>query len=117
MGATLKNDFGTVSYTDNTIALIAGVSATESYGLVGMSQKSVTDMLAGLFRSDNLKKGVDVITDHSENVVIKLYITVKYGVSLAAVAENIIEKVKYSVEKETGLNVESVDIVVQGIQV
>ena len=63
MGATLKNEFGKITYNDHTIALIAGVSATESYGLVGMSQKSITDMLAGLFRGDNLKKGVDVTTD------------------------------------------------------
>lgn len=117
MGATLKNQYGKIDFTDNTIALIAGVNATESYGLVGMSQKSMTDMIAGLFRGDNLQKGVAVETDGSENIVIKLFITVKYGVSLAAVAENIIEKVKYSVEKETGLNVNSVDIVVQGIQV
>ena len=70
-----------------------------------------------MFTGDNLKKGVHVKTDGSENIVIELYITVKYGVSLAAVAENIIDKVKYTVEKETGLNVQSVDIIVQGIQI
>ncbi|MEF9987657.1 MAG: Asp23/Gls24 family envelope stress response protein [Christensenella sp.] len=117
MSASLKVDLGTVTYTEDYIAYIAGYSALECYGLVGMSQKSVTEMVTNLFKSDNLKKGVKVKTDGSENILIELYITVKYGVSLSAVAENIIDKVKYSVEKDTGLNVQSVDIIVQGIQV
>ena len=116
MNANLKIDLGTVSYTEDYLATIAGYSAMECYGLVGMSQKTMTESFTNLFKGENLKKGVKVKTDGSENIVIELYITVKYGVSLAAVAENIIDKVKYTVEKETGLNVASVDIIVQGIQ-
>ena len=116
MSAALKNDLGTITYTEDYVASIAGISAMECYGLVGMSQKNITEAITNLFKGDNLKKGVKVKTDGSENVVVELYITVKYGVSLSAVAENIIDKVKYSIEKETGLNVASVDIIVQGIQ-
>jgi len=117
MSASLKVGLGTVTYGEDYIASIAGYNALECYGLVGMSQKNISEMVANLFKGDNLKKGVKVKTDGSENVVVELYITVKYGVSLSAVAENIIDKVKYSVEKETGLNVQSVDIIVQGIQI
>ena len=117
MSATLKTDLGKIEYNEPYIASIAGYSALECYGLVGMSQKNITEMISNLFKGDNLKKGVKLKTDGSENVIVELYITVKYGVSLAAVAENIIDKVKYSIEKETGLNVQSVDIIVQGIQI
>ncbi len=117
MGAVLKNNYGTITYDDRCISTIAGISATECYGLVGMSQKNAASAIANLFKSGDLEKGVHIKTDGSENIMIELYITVKYGVSLSAVAENIIDKVKYSVEKETGLNVHSVDIIVQGIQV
>ena len=116
MSAILKTGLGTVTYVDDYLAKIAGVSAMECYGLVGMSQKSVGEAFTNLFKADNLQKGVKIKTDGSENVVVELYITVKYGVSLSAVAENIIDKVKYTLEKETGLNVASVDIIVQGIQ-
>lgn len=116
MSAVLKNNYGKIIYDENCISAIAGISATECYGLVGMSEKNIGDMITNLFKSGNLQKGVKVKTDGSENVVIELYVTVKYGVSLSAVAENIIDKVKYSVEKDTGLNVVSVDIIVQGIQ-
>ncbi len=117
MSASYKNEYGKVTYDDRTIAVISGISATECYGLVGMSQKNIAAAISNIFKSGDLEKGVHIKSDGSENIVIELYITVKYGVSLAAVAENIIDKVKYSVEKETGLNVKSVDIVVQGIQV
>ena len=94
MSATLKTDLGKIEYNEPYIASIAGYSALECYGLVGMSQKNITEMISNLFKGDNLKKGVKIKTDGSENVIVELYITVKYGVSLAAVAENIIDKVK-----------------------
>lgn len=117
MSAVLKNQYGTITYEDNYVANLAGLSATESYGLVGMNDKHIGEAIIGLFTSNSMKKGVDITTDGSENIVVKLYVTMKYGVSLSAVAENIIDKVKYTIEKETGLNVSSVDILVQSIQV
>ncbi|HBU11950.1 MAG TPA: Asp23/Gls24 family envelope stress response protein [Clostridiales bacterium] len=117
MSAALKNEYGTITYEDGYLASVAGLSATESYGLVGMNDKHIGETIAGLFTSGSLKKGVEIRSDGSENLTVKLYVTMKYGVSLSAVAENIIDKVKYTVEKETGLNVASVDILVQSIQV
>ncbi len=119
MSAILKNNYGKITYEDDYIATIAGISATECYGLVGMSDKHIGETIANFFSGSggNLKRGVKIKTDGSDNIVVELYINVKYGVSLSAVAENIIDKVKYSIEKDTGLNVASVDIIVQGIEV
>jgi len=117
MSATLKNNYGKIVYEDDYIATIAGLNATECYGLVGMSDKHIGESIISFFNSSSLKRGVAVKTDGSENIVVELYITAKYGVSLSAVAENIIDKVKYSIENETGLNVDSVNIIVQGIEV
>ncbi len=117
MAATLKNNYGKITYQDDYLSTIAGLNAVECYGLVGMAQKKIADQIVDVFKNDNLRKGVKIKTDGSENVVVQLFITVKYGVTLSAVAENIIDKVKYAIEKDTGLNVSSVDIVVQGIQV
>ncbi|MGI6152956.1 MAG: Asp23/Gls24 family envelope stress response protein [Christensenellaceae bacterium] len=117
MSAVLKNEYGKIIYNESYLATIAGINAIESYGLVGMSDKHIGDTIANFFKSDKFKKGVKIQTDETENIVVELYITVKYGVTLSVVAENIIDKVKYAVENETGLNVQSVDIVVQGIEV
>lgn len=117
MSATVKNEYGSVTYDDSVLSFIAGQSAAECYGLVGMSQKNLAEGITNVFKGSNANKGVNIFTDGSENVTVKLYVTVKYGVSMAAVAENIIDKVKYNIENDTGLKVKSVDIVVQGIQV
>jgi uncharacterized alkaline shock family protein YloU len=117
MSAILKNNYGKIMYEDDYIATIAGISATECYGLVGMSDKHIGETITNFFSGGSLKRGVKIKTDGSDNIIVELYINVKYGVSLSAVAENIIDKVKYSIEKDTGLNVASVDIIVQGIEV
>ena len=116
MSAILKNNYGTITYNDDYLATIVGLNAVECYGLAGMTEKNFGETLTNFFKSSEIKKGVVVRTDNTENISIKLNVTVKYGVSLNAVAENIIDKVKYSIEKDTGLNVETVDIVVQGIE-
>ena len=60
-------------------------------------------MIANLFKGDNLQKGVHGSRRTDLKILSSsLYITVKYGVSLSAVAENIIDKVKYTIEKRNG---------------
>jgi len=118
MSAFVKNKYGKITFEDSCISTLAGVSATECYGLVGMSDKNIGATIANFFSGDgSIKRGVTVKTDNSDSVVIDLRITVKYGVPLLAVAESIIDKVKYSVEKDTGLSVKSVNVIVQGIEV
>lgn len=41
----------------------------------------------------------------------------QYGINIATVANNIIERVKYSVENVTGIKVSKIDVNVQGIRV
>ena len=52
-----------------------------------------------------------------DTVVIDLYVTLEYGVSLPAVAENTRSNVKYRVETMTGLSVQSINIHVENIRV
>jgi uncharacterized alkaline shock family protein YloU len=117
MSAVLKTSIGKISYSEDFIGKIAGINAMECYGIVGMANKNATDGIVNLLKIDNLKRGVRVKTDETENVSVELYIVVKYGVSISAVAANIIETVKFGLENMTGLNVENVDVVVQGIKI
>ena len=52
-----------------------------------------------------------------QTVAIDLFVTLEYGVSLPAVAENTKDNVKYRVEDLTGLKVQYVNIHVEGIRV
>ncbi|NLJ98579.1 MAG: Asp23/Gls24 family envelope stress response protein [Tissierellia bacterium] len=116
MPVKTDNKYGYVNIDDNVIATIAGLSAMESYGIVGMASKSATDGFFELLKWDNLSKGVKVSTEGNE-VVISLHVILEYGVRISVVAENIIEKVKFNVENLTGLTVNKVNVYVQGIRV
>jgi len=58
------------------------------------------------------------VTTVGDNLVdIDLYVVLQYGVSVPAVASNCKSNVKYRVEDLTGVNVNNVNIHVEGIRV
>lgn len=116
MGAVSVNKLGEVRISDEVLATLAGISAIGCYGIVGMASKRATDGLVELLGSDNLSRGVKVATQGNE-VAIELFIIVEYGISIAAVAQNIIDTVKYKVENLTGITVKKVNIKVEGVRV
>jgi uncharacterized alkaline shock family protein YloU len=116
MAVKKVNSLGEIVISEEVIATLAGISAIECYGIVGMASKRATDGLVELLGYDNLSKGVKVYTQDN-GVIINLYIIVEYGISIAAVGKNVIETVKYNVENITGIIVKKVDITVEGIRV
>ena len=109
-------DLGAIVIDENVIATIAGVSAMESYGIVGMASKSAADGLFELLKWDHLTKGIKVTTKDNK-LVIDLHVILVYGVKISVVAENIIERVKFNVENLTGYGVDKINVHVQGIRV
>ena len=116
MSAKKTNSLGEMVIADEVIATLAGVSAIECYGIVGMASKRATDGIVELLGRENLSKGVRIHTQ-GEEITIDLFIIVEYGISIAAVAENIIDTVKYNVENFTGMNVKKVNVTVEGVRV
>lgn len=116
MGAVTVNSIGEINISNDVLATLAGISAIKCYGIVGMASKRATDGIVELLGSDNLSRGVKVVTQGNE-VIIDLYIIVEYGVSIATVAKNIIETVKYNIENLTGTTVKKVNIIVEGVRV
>jgi len=117
MASKFKNDYGTVSIDDSVLATIAGVSAMECYGIVGMASKNATEGFFELVKWENLSKGVKVYTHEENEVTVDLHVILQYGVRITVVAANIIEKVKYNLENYTGLKVNKINVLVQGINV
>lgn len=116
MGVKKTNALGQISISDEVLATLAGIFTIECYGIVGMASKRATDGIVELLGRENLSRGVKV---HSQNeeVIIDLYVIVEYGISMAAVARNVIETVKYNVENLTGMNVKKVNLTVEGVRV
>ena len=107
------NEIGAIKITDEVVAIIAGIAATEVPGVAGMSGGIAGGIAEALGRK-NLAKGVKVEAGEKE-AAIDLYIIVEYGFRIPDVAWGIQEKVKKVVENMTGLNVIEVNIHIQGV--
>ena len=107
------NDIGSIKITDEVVAIIAGIAATEVPGVTGMSGGIAGGIAEALGRK-NLTKGVKVEVGDKE-AAIDLFIIVEYGFRIPEVAWTIQEKVKHAVEEMTGLNVVEVNIHIQGV--
>ncbi|MFM1514979.1 Asp23/Gls24 family envelope stress response protein [Helcococcus ovis] len=116
MSATLKNSYGKIAIDNRVIATIAAESAQETYGIVGLVAQNTKDGIFELLKFENKTKGVKV-TVNGDIVDVDLVVMMEFGVRIAVVADNIIEKVKYNIEKNTHLKVNSVNVIVQGIRV
>lgn len=116
MGSELSNEFGKIKIAEEVIATIAGAAAVECYGLVGMASRSITDGVAELLGKESYGKGVEIVFNESQ-LRVDLYIIVNYGNKISEVARNVMDRVKYAIETATGLNVEAVNVYVQGVRV
>lgn len=110
-----RTEYGNIAIGEEVIATLAGAAAMECYGIVGMASRRLTDGFVELLGRDNWSRGVEVKVDGNE-VYIALHIIVSYGVRISEVAKNVMQKVKYAVERITGLTVARVDVYVQGVQ-
>ena len=68
-------------------------------------------------RIENLSKGVKINSNEDDKLHIELFIMVEYGTKISVIANNIIQKVRYSVENYTGLKVSSITVNVQAVRV
>ncbi|KHF39822.1 MULTISPECIES: Asp23/Gls24 family envelope stress response protein [Halalkalibacter] len=117
MSIEMKTQLGVVDVSKDVVATIAGGAAIDCYGIVGMaSQKQLKDGLTDLLGKENFRRGV-VIREDEEQIHIDMYIIVSYGTKISEVAYNVQTKVKYQLEQMLGLDVDSVNIFVQGVRV
>ena len=116
MAVIQQNSYGKIEYSDEFLSNLAGLATMDCYGIVGMSSQKAMDGIVELLRGENLSKGVRIYTEN-EGVHIALFVIVEYGVSISAVASNVIDTVKYRVEKITGLHVDKVNVTINGIRV
>lgn len=115
MPIKFKTDLGTIKIDDNVVATIAGLSAMESYGIVGMASKNAADGFFELLKWDHFTKGISVVSK-DDKLNIDLHIIVEYGVQISVVSKNIKDRVKYNIEEATDIKVDRINIYVEGIR-
>ena len=103
-----------LTISEDVIGIIAGLAAAEVEGVSGMTLGFVDGINQILGSNKKYSKGVKIELEGND-VVIDLFVIVKYGVKIPDVAFSIQNSVKGSVETMTGLKVKAVNINVQGV--
>ena len=107
MKGRMNTGMGEITINTDVIATYAGSVAVECFGIVGM---------AAVNMKDSLKHGINV-TLNDNKISLDFHVIVAYGVSIRAVSDNLIANVKYKVEAFTGIEVENINILVEGVRV
>jgi len=119
--------FGTITISEDVIAIIAGTAAMEIEGVLGTghnikdikdaaSIKSIKGGIAGILGYKSLSKGVkvEVVDDEAK---IEINISAEFGVKIHEIAEKVQQNVKTAVETMTGLNVLVVNVNVASVHI
>jgi uncharacterized alkaline shock family protein YloU len=107
---------GRVEVAPSAIAGLAGVAVLECYGVVGMTYPALGSGLAQVLQGERCRRGVQVrVVD--QRIIVDLYVVLEYGVRICEVAHNIMDNVRFRVEKALGVPIEEVNVHVQGLRV
>ena len=110
---SLSSPLGRISISHEAVAHIVGRIAAEAYGVVGMAPRNPRERLLS---RDRLRQGITVGGSAEEGVTIELNVIVEYGLNLAEVASTLTNRVRYEVERLTGLPVAEVQVKIQDVR-
>ncbi len=116
MSVRMNKKLGTIVIDSNVIATYAGSVAVECFGIVGMASVSMKDGLVKLLGRENLGHGISVRLN-GNRIALDFHVIISYGVSISAVAENLVSSVQYKLEAFTGMEIEKITIFVEGVRV
>lgn len=112
----MNTHLGNIMISNEVIAQYAGSVAVECFGIVGMAGVSVRDGLVRLLKKDSITRGISVTLENNK-LILDFHVIVSYGVSILAVADNLISNVKYKVEEFAGIEINRINIYVDGVRV
>ncbi len=116
MSVRMNNKLGSIVIDSNVVATYAGSVAVECFGIVGMASVNMKDGFVRLLGRENLGRGIQVSLKENK-ISLEFHVIISYGVSISAVAENLISSVKYKMEAFTGMEVDKITIFVEGVKV
>ncbi|MBP3872641.1 MAG: Asp23/Gls24 family envelope stress response protein [Lachnospiraceae bacterium] len=116
MSVRMNNKLGSIEIDTNVVATYAGSVAVECFGIVGMASVNMKDGLVKLLGKEHLGHGI-AVRMNGGRIELDFHVIVSYGVSISAVAENLVSSVKYKLEAFTSMEVEKITVFVEGVRV
>ena len=116
MKGKVKSDLGDIVINPEVITTYAGSVAVECFGIVGMAAVNMKDGLVKLLKKDSIKHGIHVDIEDNK-ISIDFHVIVAYGVNIGTIAQNLIDTVTYKLEETTGMQVEQIRVIVEGVRI
>jgi uncharacterized alkaline shock family protein YloU len=107
---SLSSPLGRISISHEAVAHIVGRVAAEAYGVVAMAPRNPRERVLPRNR------GISVGGSAEDGVTIELSVVVEYGLNLAEVASTLRNRVRYEVERLTGLPVADIEVRIQDVR-
>ena len=116
MKGQMDTQLGQILIDEDVISTYAGSVAVECFGIVGMAAVNMKDGLVKLLKKDYLNHGINVTIGEDNRISLDFHVIVSYGVSISAVCENLMENVKYRIQEFTGMEIDKLNIYVDGVR-
>ena len=113
-GASGEEEVGNIKISVDVVSTIAGIATNEIEGVAGMYGTFAGGIAEMLGAKKSPSKGVKVDLN-GNNAIVDLYIVVDYGVRIPELAWEVQENVKNNIETMTGLDVQKVNIHIEGV--
>lgn len=108
---------GKIEVAPQAIATIAGRAVAECYGVVGIAaRRSHRPGLVELLPPEQYSRGVEVRFNGGQ-LVIDVHVVLEHGLRISEIAHNIMQGVKFAVERALSLPVAAVNVNVQALRV
>ena len=110
---TSASDQGSVRISEDVIASIAAIAASETEG-VGNLYSGIGTNVAEFLGKKSLAKGVKVVF-HGDLVEVEVSLLAQYGYNICEVSKNVPSAVRSSIQSMTGMRTSAVNINVGGV--
>lgn len=117
----LENHLGMIDISEDFFVNLIGSAVTQCFGVAGMATAGPTQGIKNYLKTLKWfpvkgfnEKGIK-IKYQKQKINVELHILVTYGTNVPAVVKSITEKVTFTTQDITGLNVGSVSVFVDGM--
>ena len=109
-----KGDSGNIKISDDAIASIAAIASRDVEGVVDLDGGSAAAFAEAIGIKDSTKGiKIDML---NENVSLDINLVVDFGREVSDVAAEVQDKVREAIESMTGLNVNKINVNINGVR-
>lgn len=113
----LENHLGTIEISQSYFSTLIGRAASSCFGVAGMASSNKRQQLRSFLMKAKIYDDQGVIVRNTpQGLAIELHIVVTYGLNISEICKSITNKVRYTVENATGMQVENVKVYVDGMK-